>query len=106
MKPSTQKILEEAKAFVEQKKAEGWTKEDFANALGEILNANTKTVWEGNLSFRVEVPNETNEEEVSKIIQESPVDVGDIDNMPAFVAQIQNVASWFKGKVHWYCDGC
>jgi hypothetical protein len=37
MKESTKKILDDAKAFVEQKKAEGWKREDFVKALGILL---------------------------------------------------------------------
>ena len=42
-RPSTQHILDEAKAFVERKRAEGWTRADFADALQKLFEETPET---------------------------------------------------------------
>lgn len=38
IRPEVAELLEKAKAFVAQKKAEGWTQKDFANALKQLFD--------------------------------------------------------------------
>lgn len=46
MKPSVEKVLAEAKAFAEQKKKEGWTREDFVKALREMMHIRNNNVFD------------------------------------------------------------
>lgn len=50
--PKTQAIVEAAKAFAEQRKAEGWTKQDFLDGLKELLESDSGTTPKIDSKFR------------------------------------------------------